>query len=236
MIPRMTVESVTYAVARMSPQPLCSALTTMTKRRKKSTEDDDPGQLGRNIEQARIAAGYENAAEFARLIGVSPGTLGDWEGGRYRNLRLDNLLRIAKGAACNFDALVVGVDAAYDLLSLRPPDKEKPTPLTFPVIGAGVSSAKAEQQEPAAATGGDTRGSLVENRPSESGTTTSYLAALHGFKRLFDIADQLSGLSGDIRRIASGEPDPPTKQNSTERDQGHSDVRRATTARRKGRR
>jgi len=72
--------------------------------------------LGENIERVRLAAGYENAAEFARLIGVSPGTLGDWEGGRYKNLQLNSLLRIAKHAKCLLEDLVVEVDADYDLL------------------------------------------------------------------------------------------------------------------------
>lgn len=72
--------------------------------------------LKENIERVRLAAGYENAAAFARLIGVSPGTLGDWEAGRYKNLRLENLLRIAKGAKCELEDLVVGVDQAYDRL------------------------------------------------------------------------------------------------------------------------
>lgn len=67
-----------------------------------------------NIERVRLAAGFDNAAAFARLIGVSPGTLGDWEAGRYENLRLDNLLRIAKGAKCEVEDLVVGIDPAYD--------------------------------------------------------------------------------------------------------------------------
>ncbi len=70
--------------------------------------------LRENIERVRLAAGFRNAADFAREIGVSPGTLGDWEAGRYTKLRLDNLLRIAKGAKCRIEDLVVGVDDSYD--------------------------------------------------------------------------------------------------------------------------
>jgi transcriptional regulator with XRE-family HTH domain len=72
--------------------------------------------LGENIERARLAAGYTNAAEFARQIKVSPGTLGDWEAGRYKNLQLNSLLKIAKVAKCALEDLVVEVDADYDQL------------------------------------------------------------------------------------------------------------------------
>jgi hypothetical protein len=68
--------------------------------------------LGDNIRRARIAAGYgdSRAAEFAReILHVSPGTLGDWESGRYKHLRLDNILKIATGAKCSVESLVYGI-------------------------------------------------------------------------------------------------------------------------------
>lgn len=70
--------------------------------------------LAENIKKARIAAGYKNAAAFARKIGVSPGKLGDWESGRYTKIRLDNLLRIANGAGCSVESLLPGIDQHYD--------------------------------------------------------------------------------------------------------------------------
>jgi transcriptional regulator with XRE-family HTH domain len=70
--------------------------------------------LGENIERLRVEGGHGNAAEFARRIGVSPGTLGDWEKGRYKNLRLDNLLLLAKNIPCTMDELVIGIDPDYE--------------------------------------------------------------------------------------------------------------------------
>jgi transcriptional regulator with XRE-family HTH domain len=70
--------------------------------------------LGDNIKALRVAAGQENAAAFARSINVTPATLNDWETGRYENLRLDSLLRIAKGLGCAVEELLQGVDPAYD--------------------------------------------------------------------------------------------------------------------------
>ncbi len=75
--------------------------------------------LGKNIERLRLAGGHENAAAFARAIGITSATLNDWESGRYTNLRLDSLLRIARGVPCTVDDLLIGVDAAYDAVSRR---------------------------------------------------------------------------------------------------------------------
>lgn len=38
-------------------------------------------EIGERIARARLTAGYENAAEFARLVGVQPNTLYRWERG-----------------------------------------------------------------------------------------------------------------------------------------------------------
>lgn len=73
--------------------------------------------LGDNIRALRTMAGKTNAAEFARAIKVSPGTLGDWEKGRYTNLRLDSLLKLAKELKCSIEDLIGGVDADYDKVS-----------------------------------------------------------------------------------------------------------------------
>lgn len=70
--------------------------------------------LGKNIERLRIGAGHVNAAAFARSIGITAATLNDWESGRYKNLRLDSLMRIARGIPCRFDDLLAGVDDKYD--------------------------------------------------------------------------------------------------------------------------
>lgn len=76
--------------------------------------------LGENIERLRHAAGLHNAAAFARDIGVSPGNLGDWEKGRYVDLRLSNLLRIAKKLKVSVDELLAGIDAEYEVIRLDP--------------------------------------------------------------------------------------------------------------------
>src|SRR5688572_22742113 len=70
--------------------------------------------LGKNIERLRLAAGHANAAAFARKIGVTSPTLNDWESGRYENLRLESLLRLAKGIPCAVEELLTGVDENYD--------------------------------------------------------------------------------------------------------------------------
>lgn len=70
--------------------------------------------LGANIERLRVQNGHTNAAKFARQIGVSPGTLGDWEKGRYENIRLDSLLRLVKHLPCTLDELIIGVDPDYE--------------------------------------------------------------------------------------------------------------------------
>lgn len=47
---------------------------------------------------------------------MSPGTLGDWESGRYKHLRLDNILKIATGVKCSVESLVYGISPDYDQL------------------------------------------------------------------------------------------------------------------------
>lgn len=51
--------------------------------------------LGRHIQEARIAAGHNNQAEFARQIGVTPTTLWRYERGDITP-GVDVLLRIAR--------------------------------------------------------------------------------------------------------------------------------------------
>lgn len=109
------------------------------------------GQMGlkENIERVRIAAGYQNAAAFARHIGVSPGTLGDWEAGRYENLQLSNLLRIAKGAKCSVEDLLRGVDPEYDSTGVTRADlahEADSENLTYPDTVSGVQRALHNRQ------------------------------------------------------------------------------------------
>lgn len=72
--------------------------------------------LGQNIARLRIAAGHDNAAAFAREIGVKPGYLNDLEKGRYKDLRLSSVLRIAKKLQVPIDELLSDVDAEYDAM------------------------------------------------------------------------------------------------------------------------
>lgn len=82
--------------------------------RRVAARPDRPGPLGRNIAHLRERGGHTNAAAFARLIGVLPSKLNDWEAGVYTGLRLDSLLRISKGIPCRVEDLLEGVDEDYD--------------------------------------------------------------------------------------------------------------------------
>lgn len=55
-------------------------------------------QIGARIGQARISAGYENAAEFARQVGVQPNTIYRYESGRIVPdiFTLERLARVAR--------------------------------------------------------------------------------------------------------------------------------------------
>lgn len=98
--------------------------------------------LGKNIERLRLGAGHTNAAKFARSIGITAATLNDWESGRYSNLRLDSLLRIARGIPCTMDELLAGVDETYDNFRARADmtHENNPAGVTFSVPVDGVSS------------------------------------------------------------------------------------------------
>jgi DNA-binding transcriptional regulator YiaG len=89
--------------------------------------------LGKNIERLRLSAGHANAARFARSIGITPATLNDWESGRYQNLRLDSLLRVARGVPCVIDELLIGVDTSYDeIVTARAASSYTPPALPVP--------------------------------------------------------------------------------------------------------
>jgi transcriptional regulator with XRE-family HTH domain len=72
--------------------------------------------IGRNIRQAREAAGYgaKMQGKCADLIGVRQPRLSDWERGRFIP-EITNLLLIARVIGVTIDSLVAGVDADYDI-------------------------------------------------------------------------------------------------------------------------
>lgn len=73
--------------------------------------------IGPNIQRLRIAAGYQTQKAFAEAVGVPQPRMSDWENGRYKGLKIENLLRIAKVLRVSVDALLVGSDAGYDALA-----------------------------------------------------------------------------------------------------------------------
>lgn len=121
-----STESAGYAIARSGRQGYPSGVS----------------KLGKNIERLRLAAGHTNAAQFARSIGITPPTLNDWESGRYSNLRLDSLLRVARGVPCSIEELLEGVDPDYEKVRTVADVKRRniDEPMTLLVPSPGVSS------------------------------------------------------------------------------------------------
>jgi transcriptional regulator with XRE-family HTH domain len=70
--------------------------------------------LGSNIRRLREAGGHPNQGAFAKLLGVRQPRLSDWENGRYKTLKLSNLILIAKTLKISVDALLAGVDEEYE--------------------------------------------------------------------------------------------------------------------------
>lgn len=151
-------------------------------------------RLGKNIEQLRKAAGHDNAAAFARKIGVTSPTLNDWESGRYENLRLESLLRLAKGIPCTIEDLLGGVDNQYDKVRS---DLEK----TF---NSGVASDSV--------TSPDTTSAEHQRRPVSGGPISAETVTVHHStqpedrlriqvaRKLFRQANALSALANDLVR------------------------------------
>lgn len=75
--------------------------------------------LSENIRETRQRFGYRTQAQFAIALGVPQPQVSDWENGRYHDLSLHTLLRIAKALDCSVDVLLFGVDAEYDEIILK---------------------------------------------------------------------------------------------------------------------
>ena len=157
--------------------------------------------LGKNIERARRLAGFNNAAEFARLIGVSPTTLNDWESGRYKNLRLESVIRIAKGAACRVETLVVGFDTSYDRLWRKPGDL---------VSHDDHGSSPAAQSQP-----------QLGGQSNDSTSSASSRVLAEDLKHIADLADDLKGAIQDVTHRLAGDVASTTDAHAARTDRGN---------------
>jgi len=75
---------------------------------------DVPASVGSNIRRLREAAGYQTQGAFAKALRVPQSRLSDWENDRYGIPEPANLLKIATVLRISIDALLDGVDHAYD--------------------------------------------------------------------------------------------------------------------------
>lgn len=73
-----------------------------------------PASVGSNIRRLREAAGYRTQGAFAKALRVPQSRLSDWENDRYGIPEPANLLKIATVLRISIDALLDGVDQAYD--------------------------------------------------------------------------------------------------------------------------
>lgn len=75
--------------------------------------------LGTNIKHIRQRMGYRTQRQFAAALGVPQPQVSDWENGRYHQMSLATLLRMAKAMDCSLDVLLFGVDDEYDRIILK---------------------------------------------------------------------------------------------------------------------
>ena len=71
--------------------------------------------LGQNLKRIRKAR-KERQQDVAARMGVDQPQLSNWEQGRFKNVRLETLMMLAKGYRCAIDELVKGFDEEYDSL------------------------------------------------------------------------------------------------------------------------
>lgn len=225
----MPTKSMAYALARspLRPYPQHAVIA----------KDGETSALGKNIERMRLQAGHTNAAAFARSVGIAAATLNDWEGGRYKKLRLDSLLKLAKGIPCTVDELLGGVDADYDAIidarseSAHDDSVKKSYDVTSPDTGAGVISTPAQRHAPVV-----DRGNRRDPTPPRS--TTEELEAFHAFisvvTPIIEHARSIAKLSDALPPIP-GRP-PKTRGTPSERPDRDGTVRRASGGTRRSRR
>lgn len=202
--------------------------------------------LGENIHRRRLEGGHRNAAAFAREIGVSPGTLGDWEKGRYTKLRLDNLLRIAKAIPCTIDELLEGVDADYDAVvigraeSTQGTFQKKNGSVTTPVTQDEAQWAPTYAPTESADIGGPqtppgrgeaTLGTQTSSRVQESETADA-LRRLHLLKQILDATNTIRAAVDGLGTRAHLESSPTPQSEHPTR---HPHLRRRTARHRGGR-
>jgi transcriptional regulator with XRE-family HTH domain len=159
--------------------------------------------LGRNIRELRVQRGHAEQAEFARLIGVSPQMLNDWEAGRFKDLRLKSLLKLIQGIPCAPDELLKGL---YDVES-RPPGIDE--------LSRTNTRSVLQEKDPSR-----TSLSPVERVVAEPSTVRSALTISVDLKKraqaLLDLASELAHSAAPARprkvhdRRASGDRHPPS--------------------------
>lgn len=184
--------------------------------------------LGQNIERLRVAAGHKNATAFARSIGISAATLHDWESGRYQNLRLDSLIRVARGIPCAVEELLIGVDSDYDVVirEMSSTRQNKVGALTPP-----VTEADAQWRVAGSASTGDHDASTASRRLS---TPEGLRAELEAAERL-DNAAAIIDYATRIIRLAGGTPDrtdvetPPLRADASSHDHRDAEMRERRT-------
>src|SRR5436853_124207 len=76
--------------------------------------DGVTASVGSNIRRLREEAGYRTQGAFAKALRVPQSRLSDWENDRYGIPETANLLKIATALRVSVDALLEGVDRAYD--------------------------------------------------------------------------------------------------------------------------
>lgn len=97
---------------------------------KSRAETDFEALLAKRISQARLMRGYENASEFARLLGVAPNTVYRWERGEVTP-QAYQVVAIARAAGVTTDWLLLGQadDVSHDLARwLETPRGKSATP------------------------------------------------------------------------------------------------------------
>lgn len=68
--------------------------------------------LGSNIREQRQKKGFRTARAFAQKLGIPESRLSDWENDRYDDIKLSNIMRIARHLDIGVEQLLAG---AFDL-------------------------------------------------------------------------------------------------------------------------
>lgn len=175
----------------------------------------DENRLGANIERLRREAGHTNATAFAEAIGVTATQLHDWETGRYKNLSLESLIKIAQGIPCTVEDLLQGT---YEIPQIKSVD------------AAGVTTPDTEAGQDRQQSGDKSIAGSAAVHPS---TTRSPLIIA---TELREHASSLSALADDLVRSAAGWRHKPGARRKTRGPNGPPTVHPGAAGGRRGRR